>query len=98
MKGRCERTGRSPAGFRQPPTNPQAQANVPAHSLAARRDHRPIETMVQIRCATKEARTGEQSSTTGARSAAPPARPDDLDNVDGGPERGVYIQMRGIEQ
>ena len=38
------------------------------------------------------------SSTDGARSAAHPACSDGFDNVDGGPERGVYIQMRGIEQ
>ena len=35
---------------------------------------------------------------TGARSAAHPACSDGFDNVDGGPECGVYIQMRGIEQ
>src|SRR4051812_21375246 len=33
-----------------------------------------------------------------ARSAARPACSDGFDNVDGGPECGVYIQMRGIEQ
>src|ERR1700751_39167 len=33
-----------------------------------------------------------------ARSAALPACSDGFDNVDGGPECGVYIQMRGIEQ
>ena len=35
---------------------------------------------------------------TKARSAALSARSDGLDDVDGGPECGVYIQMRGIEQ
>src|SRR6478735_12689221 len=33
-----------------------------------------------------------------ARSTARPACSDGFDNVDGGPECGVYIQMRGIEQ
>src|SRR5262245_2762027 len=36
--------------------------------------------------------------TSRARSAVPPARSGGLDNSDGGPERGVYIQMRGVEQ
>src|SRR5262249_62249850 len=36
--------------------------------------------------------------TTEARSAALPACSDGFDNVDGGPERGVYIQMRRVEQ
>ncbi len=35
---------------------------------------------------------------TGTRSSVFPARSDGFDNVDGGPECGVYIQMRGIEQ
>src|SRR5712675_1707366 len=38
------------------------------------------------------------SSTTSARSATHPARSGGLDNGDGGPERRVYIEMRGIEQ
>src|SRR4030081_2097697 len=38
------------------------------------------------------------SSTTSAQSATPPARSGGLDNGDGGPERRVYIEMRGIEQ
>ena len=29
---------------------------------------------------------------------APSARSNSLDDIDGGPERGVYTQMRGIEQ
>src|SRR5436190_13942549 len=33
-----------------------------------------------------------------ARSAARPACSDGFDDVDGGPECGVYIQMRGVEQ
>src|SRR5260370_2623031 len=33
-----------------------------------------------------------------ARSAALPACSDGFDNVDGGPECGVYIQMSGVEQ
>jgi len=32
------------------------------------------------------------------RSAAPSARSGGLDEVDGGPDSGVYIQMRGVEQ
>jgi hypothetical protein len=35
---------------------------------------------------------------TKARSAALSARSDGLDDFDSGPECGVYIQMRGIEQ
>src|SRR5260221_10440160 len=35
---------------------------------------------------------------TDAWSAARPACSDGFDNVDGGPECGVYIQIRGIEQ
>jgi len=35
---------------------------------------------------------------TKARSAALSARSDGLDDVNGGPECGVYTQMRGIEQ
>src|SRR5207253_1526058 len=34
---------------------------------------------------------------TEARSAALPACSDGFDDVDGGPECGVYIQMRGVE-
>jgi len=33
-----------------------------------------------------------------APSTALSARSNGLDNIDGGPERGVYTQMRGIEQ
>ena len=29
---------------------------------------------------------------------APSARSNSLDDIDGGPERGVYTQMRGVEQ
>jgi hypothetical protein len=32
------------------------------------------------------------------RSTAPPARSGGLDDIDGGPDDRVYIQMRGIEQ
>ena len=35
---------------------------------------------------------------TETRSAALPACSDGFDDVDGGPECGVYIQMRGVEQ
>ncbi len=35
---------------------------------------------------------------TETRSAALPACSDGFDNIDGGPERGVYIQMGGVEQ
>src|SRR5438552_10591029 len=35
---------------------------------------------------------------TETRSAAFPACSDGFDDVDGGPECGVYIQMRGVEQ
>jgi hypothetical protein len=65
---------------------------------AARPDDPAIETMVQIQCAIKEAGGAGSSSKTEARSAARPACSDGFDNVDGGPECGVYIQMRGIEQ
>src|SRR5207253_5135605 len=36
--------------------------------------------------------------TTNRGSAAASACSDGFDNVDGSPERGVYIQLRGIEQ
>src|SRR5579872_3194429 len=35
---------------------------------------------------------------TKSRSAALSARSDGFDDIDGSPERGVYTQMRGIEQ
>src|SRR5437660_12874303 len=35
---------------------------------------------------------------TETRSAALPACSDGFDDIDGGPECGVYIQMRGVEQ
>ena len=35
---------------------------------------------------------------TEARSAAIPACSDGFDDIDSGPECGVYIQMRGVEQ
>src|SRR6516165_3570863 len=35
---------------------------------------------------------------TKTRLTAPSARSNSLDNIDGGPERGVYTQMRGVEQ
>ena len=54
--------------------------------------------MVQVRRAVKEAGGAGSSSKTETRSAALPACSDGFDNVDGGPECGVYIQMRGIEQ
>ena len=66
--------------------------------MAARPDDPAIETMVQIQCAIKEAGGAGSSSKTEARSAARPACSDGFDNVDGGPECGVYIQMRGVEQ
>src|SRR5690242_542542 len=65
---------------------------------AARRENRAIETMVQIRRTIWEAVGAGSSSTTEARSAPLPACSDGFDNVDGGPECGVYIQMRGVEQ
>src|SRR5262245_47781059 len=54
--------------------------------------------MVQVRRATRKAVGAGSSSTTEARSTALPACSDGFDNVDGGPECGVYIQMRGVEQ
>ena len=45
----------------------------------------------------KRARAGS-SSNDEARSAAASACSDGFDNVDGGPECRVYIQMRGVEQ
>ena len=35
---------------------------------------------------------------TKALSTALSARSDGFDDIDGGPERGVYTQMRGVEQ
>src|SRR5262249_20507596 len=46
----------------------------------------------------KKAGGAGSSSTTGARSTAPPACSDGFYNVDGSPECRVYIQMRRIEQ
>src|SRR6185437_8153217 len=46
---------------------------------------------------TRSARTG-CSSTTKPRLAPVSARSGGLDKIGGGPECGVYIQMRGIEQ
>src|ERR1700757_1215019 len=54
--------------------------------------------MVQVRRTITKAVGAGSSSTTEARSAPLPACSDGFDNIDGGPERGVYIQMRGIEQ
>ena len=45
-------------------------------------------------------RSGERAEPpmTKARSAALSARSDGLDDINGGPECGVYTQMRGVEQ
>src|SRR3979490_1756887 len=40
----------------------------------------------------------EKHSTREARSAALPACSDGFDDFDGGPECGVYIQIRSVEQ
>jgi hypothetical protein len=42
--------------------------------------------------------SGALSSNNEGRSAAPSARSDGLDDVDGGPDGAVYIQVGGIEQ
>jgi hypothetical protein len=47
---------------------------------------------------TQSYRAGLLSSNNEGRSAAPSARSGGLDDVDGGPDGRVYIQMRGIEQ
>src|SRR6266508_348269 len=102
--GRAE----SPADFRQPPATSQAAklACVIRHASLPRLRARQRPGAMTGRSKRwfksgaprkKRVRAGF-SSMTGARSAAPPARPDGFDNVDGGPERGVYIQMRGVEQ
>src|SRR3974390_3815034 len=50
--------------------------------------------------ATKYGRSGERAlpPMTKTPLTAPSARSNSLDNIDGGPERGVYTQMRGVEQ
>jgi len=51
-----------------------------------------------VRATIMEAGGAGSSSNTAARSAARPACSDGFDNVDGSPECGVYIEMRGVEQ
>src|SRR6266571_4950884 len=65
---------------------------------AARPDDPAIETKVRIGCAITQAAEQARPPVAEARSAALPACSDGFDNVDGGPECGVYIQMRGIQQ
>ena len=49
---------------------------------------------------TKRGRSGERAlpPMTKTPLTAPSARSNSLDDIDGGPERGVYTQMRGVEQ
>src|SRR5438093_13011420 len=78
---------KGPADLRRPPQR-----------VAARPNSRAIETMVRARLPIREAGGAGSSSMTDARSAALPACSDGFDNVDGGPDCGVYIQMRSVEQ
>src|SRR5262245_20453753 len=80
-----------------------ARPESPQQAFGAAKDRRPgtyraIETMVQVRRAIRKRAEQAWSSTTETRSAALPACSDGFDDIDGGPECGVYIQMRGIEQ
>src|SRR5262245_28011015 len=82
--------------LRQPPQVRVAQtrrlrAAVRAVTQRSRQCLRPV----------RHQRSGAEQADpplTKARSAALPACSDGFDNVDGGPECGVYIQMRSIEQ
>jgi hypothetical protein len=49
---------------------------------------------------TKRGRSGERAlpPMTKTPLTTPSARSNSFDNIDGGPERGVYTQMRGVEQ
>src|SRR5215467_8235985 len=51
-----------------------------------------------VRAPSKKRAEQARPPLTETRSAAFPACSDGFDDVDGGPERGVYIQMRGVEQ
>src|ERR1043166_6347053 len=56
-------------------------------------------TMISLRQGRQGSGSGQAyPPTTKPRSAAAPACPDGFDDVDGGPECGVYIQSRGVEQ
>src|SRR5437667_351193 len=57
-----------------------------------------IKTMNYVRAPPKKRAEQALPPLTETRSAAFPACLDGFDDVDGGPERGVYIQMRGVEQ
>jgi hypothetical protein len=46
----------------------------------------------------REVQAGLMSSNNEGQLAAPSARSGGLDDVDGSPDDGVYIQTRGIEQ
>src|SRR5215472_11995602 len=74
-----------------------AQAAIYLRATVRARDP-AIKTMILRPCATKEAGGAGSSSMSETRSAAFPACSDGFDDVDGGPERGVYIQMCGVEQ
>src|SRR6187402_2277077 len=65
---------------------------------SAARHNRAIETMVQISDAPSRMRSEQAILHDGSAVSALPACSDGFDDVDGGPECGVYIQMRGIEQ
>src|SRR5262245_30593212 len=54
--------------------------------------------MIYVRAPPKKRAEQARPPLTETRSAALPACSDGFDDVDGGPERGVYIQMRGVEQ
>src|SRR5262245_1615190 len=54
--------------------------------------------MIYVRAPSKKRAEQARPPLTETRSAAFPACSDGFDDVDGGPERGVYIQMRGVEQ
>ena len=85
---RFERAGRKPC----------KRAFGTADASAARRITERSKRWFRFGRAVTNAVGAGSSSTTKARSAALPACSDGFDDVDGGPECGVYIQMRGIEQ
>src|SRR5262245_38037238 len=60
--------------------------------MSWRPDERALETVILVRRAITERAEQAHPPTTGARSAARPACSDGFDNIDGCPERGVYIR------
>jgi hypothetical protein len=90
-KGHPERAGQR---FRTPSAtaNESQDSGRPARQPSDRNDGSGQNRHERSKC--------EQGFSSNARewSATPSARSDGFNNVDGSPDCGVYIQMRGIEQ